>query len=120
VPFLGTLPECLRINAVTLLAEFVGTFLFLFFAFVGSQLATNAARPSTEEAMKNGGLALGKISDSTRVTLVALAFGISLMANAWAFGRISGGLFNPAVSWPLIIGSSHMQVLDAISSVVMV
>lgn len=29
---------------------------------------------------------------------IALCFGFSLMVNAWVFFRISGGLFNPAVS----------------------
>jgi aquaporin rerated protein, other eukaryote len=29
---------------------------------------------------------------------VALAFGFSLLVNAWIFFRVSGSLFNPAVS----------------------
>lgn len=29
---------------------------------------------------------------------ISLAFGFSLATNAWVFFRISGGLFNPAVS----------------------
>jgi aquaporin related protein len=29
---------------------------------------------------------------------IALVFGFSLAVNAWVFFRVSGGLFNPAVS----------------------
>lgn len=37
---------------------------------------------------------------------ISLAFGFSLTVNAWVFYRISGGLFNPAVSFALaLIGS---------------
>jgi hypothetical protein len=32
--------------------------------------------------------------------LISLSFGFSLMANVWAFYRVSGGLFNPAVGEP--------------------
>lgn len=32
------------------------------------------------------------------VLIISLAYGFSLLVNVWAFFRISGGLFNPAVS----------------------
>jgi glycerol uptake facilitator-like aquaporin len=34
----------------------------------------------------------------TTTLYIALAFGFSLLVNAWIFFRISGSLFNPAVS----------------------
>ena len=34
---------------------------------------------------------------------IALAFGFSLMVNVWVFFRISGGLFNPAISLALAL-----------------
>ena len=37
-------------------------------------------------------------SDVSRLLYISLAFGFSLAVNAWTFFRISGGLFNPAVT----------------------
>lgn len=37
---------------------------------------------------------------------IALAFGFSLTVNAWAFYRISGGLFNPAVVVGMVVAGS--------------
>jgi len=42
----------------------------------------------------------GAIGFSTIVLLyITIVFGFSLMDNVWVFFHISGGLFNPAVSW---------------------
>lgn len=67
------------------LGEFVGTFLFLFFAFAGTQVANDFA-PS-----------------AAALLYISLAFGFSLAVNAWVFFRISGGLFNPAVTLGLTL-----------------
>jgi len=34
---------------------------------------------------------------------IAFAFGMALMVTAWAFGRISGALFNPAITLSCLI-----------------
>ena len=39
----------------------------------------------------------GQSSSQTNI-FTALLYGLSLLVNVWAFYRISGGLFNPAVS----------------------
>jgi aquaporin related protein len=36
--------------------------------------------------------------NTSNLLYIALAFGFSLAVNAWIFFRVSGGLFNPAVS----------------------
>lgn len=41
---------------------------------------------------------LGAESDPAQLLYIALSFGFSLAVNAWVFFRISGGLFNPAVT----------------------
>lgn len=74
------------------MGEFVGTFLFLFFAFSATQVA-NAAT-------SNGGGSDGSITqapNTSALLYISLAFGFSLAVNAWVFFRITGGLFNPAV-----------------------
>lgn len=65
--------------------------MFLFMAFAATQVA-NAAAPATADG------SLTQTPDSSNLLFISLAFGFSLAVNAWAFFRISGGLFNPVVS----------------------
>ncbi|KAH8589057.1 aquaporin-like protein [Bisporella sp. PMI_857] len=90
LPFLGWAPATARNHFVATSAEYVGTTLFLFFAFSGTQVALLAGptQPSV----------VGAVSNPARLLYIALCFGFSLAVNAWVFFRISGGLFNPAVT----------------------
>jgi aquaporin related protein len=72
--------------------EFLGTVLFLWFAFAGTQVA---AMSSAGTGGPNGEI---NDMDPQRLLYISLSFGMSLLVVAWAFYRISGGLFNPAVS----------------------
>lgn len=92
-----TLPSTIRNNLVAALGEFVGTFLFLFFAFAGTQVAnmSSAALAASKLLTEKG---VGSPPDPPTVTFISLCFGLSLMANVWAFYRVTGGLFNPCVS----------------------
>ncbi|TVY71202.1 Aquaporin-1 [Lachnellula suecica] len=91
LPFLGWVPDTARNHFVATSAEFAGTTLFLFFAFSGTQVALLAKPASTENVV-------GSASDPSQLMFIALSFGFSLAVNAWVFFRISGGLFNPAVT----------------------
>ena len=66
-----------------LAAEFVGTFLLV---FGGCGAAVFAADPSGDRSVGIGWLG------------VALAFGLTVLVGVYAFGTISGGHFNPAVT----------------------
>ena len=79
----GYLTKVARAHFVAMSSEFVGTFLFLWFALSGTQIA-NTVQPSAGP-------------DTGQLFYIALSFGFSLTVNAWVFYRISGGLFNPAV-----------------------
>ncbi len=79
----GWLPNRIRHLFIACLGEFVGTFLFLFFAFAATQVANN--------------LLGNKSMDIETLMYISLSFGFSLAVNVWIFFRISGGLFNPAV-----------------------
>lgn len=73
--------------------------MFLFFAFAGTQVANIGSENNKQNSTT--GEATG--FDVTVLLYIALVFSFSLMVNVWIFFRISGGLFNPAVSKP----SSH-------------
>ena len=74
--------------------ELVGTVLFLWFAFAGTQVAAMSTPAGT-------------VLEPQGIVYISLSFGMSLLVVAWAFYRISGGLFNPAVSSTL---QYHMSV----------
>ena len=78
--------------------EFVGTFMFLFLAFAGTQVANT---PATTAGSQSTELPQGP--NPAQLLYIALAFGFSLAVNAWIFFRVSGGLFNPAVTFGLCL-----------------
>ena len=81
-------PSAFRQHFIAMTGEFVGTVMFLYFAFGATQVA-NVLAPGT------GG------PSTSSLLYISLAFGFSLATTAWVFYRVSGGLFNPAVSGPL-------------------
>ena len=93
VPFLGWLPDPIRNHFIAMAGEFAGTFLFLFFAFSGTQVANNETEGSKSST-------LSQAPNPAQLLYISLCFGFSLAVNAWVFFRISGGLFNPAVGSP--------------------
>ncbi|HNQ27847.1 MAG TPA: aquaporin Z [Aquaticitalea sp.] len=74
-----------------LFAEFFGTF-WLVFGGCGSAIFASQIAPSD-----NGQLGILLVG-------VALAFGLTVLTMAYAVGHISGGHFNPAVSFGLALG----------------
>lgn len=72
-------------HLVAATGEFVGTFLFLFMAYAGHMMILD---PSAASTSTPGFL---------QTLATASVYGFSLLVTAWAFYRISGGLFNPSV-----------------------
>ncbi|BDD61002.1 hypothetical protein MAP00_006086 [Monascus purpureus] len=95
------LPDTMRNNLVAVAGEFVGTFLFLFFSFAGTQVS-NTPKPAD-----------GSPPNTSNLLYSALCFGFALTANVWAFFRVTGGLFNPAVTLALFLvgGMSPLRTL---------
>lgn len=81
----------LRLYAVEVSGEFVGTFFFLLMALSAAQVA-NSDTSHAGDDVHPGGINL------TQLLYISLAFGFSLAVNVSIFARVSGGLFNPAVS----------------------
>ncbi|KAJ9004918.1 Aquaporin-1, variant 2 [Exophiala dermatitidis] len=84
---MGFLPEVHRNNLTAFISELAGTFLFLFFAFAIAQVA-HTPPPDDPSAPPN----------ILVIFFIALGFGCSVAVNVWLFYRVSGGMFNPAVS----------------------
>ncbi|GAB7333779.1 hypothetical protein MBLNU13_g05300t2 [Cladosporium sp. NU13] len=100
IPFLNQIPDGIRNHFVSTpqatTGEFVGTSLFLLLALSGAQVANTV--PSS------AGLTVADVgSNAQQLQYIALSFGFSLAVNAWVFFRISGGLFNPAVTFGMCL-----------------
>ncbi|CAD6593082.1 MAG: hypothetical protein ASARMPREDX12_006692 [Alectoria sarmentosa] len=123
LPILKYLPRHFRSHFVAMCGEFIGTFLFLFFAFSGTQVANTQTRPQTSTT-------IAQASNPAQLLYISLCFGFSLAVNAWVFFRISGGLFNPAVTLGMcLVGAlpyirgvllTVSQILGAISAAAVV
>lgn len=123
LPVLKYLPRHFRSHFVAMCGEFIGTFLFLFFAFSGTQVANTQTQPKTSTT-------IAQASNPAQLLYISLCFGFSLAVNAWVFFRISGGLFNPAVTLGMcIVGAlpyirgvllTVSQILGAISAAAVV
>lgn len=97
---LGFLPggpeNAIRKHFIAMCGEFAGTFLFLFFAFTGTQVANSQTQGTTSTTIAQG-------SNPAQLLYISLCFGFSLAVNAWVFFRVSGGLFNPAVTFGMVL-----------------
>jgi len=91
MPLLSRVPDNIRNHFIAMCGEFVGTVLFLYFALSGAQVANSIPSSGGQTVAEAG-------SNPQQLQYIALCFGFSLAVNAWVFFRISGGLFNPAVS----------------------
>jgi aquaporin related protein len=86
LPGMSWMPLTVRNHFIAFIGEFVGTFLFLFFAFAATQVANMIAIQTSSG-----------FPSASSLLYISLAFSFSLCVNVWIFFRISGGLFNPAV-----------------------
>jgi aquaporin Z len=86
-------------NTRAYLAELLGTFLFF------------AIGLSSVQAVG----ALG--ADAPKLVVIPLAFGLGLLAAIFAFGHLSGGHFNPAVTVAMVI-DGRTTVTDAVGYIV--
>lgn len=84
-----------RNHLIAMIAEFVGTLMFLFFSFAGAQIAISKPAELAAGCILTSNEAQGKSLD--QLLYISVGFGVSLAVNAWIFFRVSGGAFNPAV-----------------------
>jgi len=82
--------NCPFVDAIAAVGEFLGTFLFFCTAYIATQAAKNSAAEGTSESV-------------VLLLYISLAFALSLTANVWLFYRVSGGLFNPALTLAFVL-----------------
>ena len=81
--------------------------MFLFFAFAGTQVANIQSTAPSSSSSTSGTTSGGATGFNVSVYLyISVIFGFSLMVNVWIFFRISGGLFNPAVTFAMVLGKA--------------
>ncbi|KAF3941191.1 Aquaporin-2 [Dactylella cylindrospora] len=105
----GFMASSFKNHLVAGVAEFVGTFLFLYMGFAGANVVISLAKDPVYSQGRDGTL------NSADILYIAFSFGISLGVNVWIFYRVSGGMFNPAVRLsPYMHGSlTPMQGTEA-------
>lgn len=106
-------------EVILFICEFTGTTLFLFFAFGIATQASNRIQAGVA-ANPDGP------PDTSALQFSSLGFGFSLAVLAWVFFRVTGSLFNPALtlgltllgnlSWLSCITLSISQYLGAIAA----
>merc|ERR1711939_699539 len=89
---MGFLPDTPRNHTTAFMSELAGTFMFLFFAFAIAQVA-NTPPPTSPSSAPN----------ILAIFFIALGFGCSVAVNVWLYYRVSGGMFNPAVTLTLCL-----------------
>lgn len=105
-PYPSTSDSLLTFSAVFVatIGEFVGTTMFLFSAFAGTQVANIQSRAATDSNSTSNTTSGGATGFNVSVYLyIFVIFGFSLMVNVWIFFRISGGMFNPAVTFGMVM-----------------
>ncbi|KAH7320070.1 aquaporin-like protein [Stachybotrys elegans] len=99
LPWTQWMNSTLKNHFVATVGELIGTTMFLFFAFAGTEVAN--IRSDAGDQQTTTGEATG--FNVAVLLYVSLSFGFSLMVNVWIFFRISGGLFNPAVTIAMVL-----------------
>ncbi|PSR97446.1 aquaporin-1 [Coniella lustricola] len=117
--FFSRMNPIARGHIVAMLAEFMGTMMFLFFSYAAAQIG-NEKVDTLVPALEAPGSSLLQIS------YISAVFGFSLGVNVWIFYRVSGGMFNPAVAlglwiagafnWVRMVCVIPMQFLGAIAA----
>jgi glycerol uptake facilitator-like aquaporin len=95
-------PNRTRSELTIFAGEFIGTFMFLFLAFAGTQIATKSATINL-----NAGQDLNRVQEVSMLLYISFAFGAALAVNVCIFADVSGAMFNPAVSVHIVLPTTH-------------
>lgn len=86
--------KIIRHEGIAFLGEFIGTFSFLYMAFMVAQIISTH-RPNVKVDPE--------FVDKAALVMVAFGFGMGLMVNVFIWFRVSGGQFNPAGEFAILL-----------------
>ncbi|KAM3074812.1 Aquaporin-5 [Clarireedia jacksonii] len=92
--FFSSIPQIVRGHVVAVISELIGTTAFLFFAFSAAEVALISGNDNNGDKIDY----TTKSIKTEQLLYISFGAGISLVVTAWTFFRISGALFDPAVS----------------------
>ncbi|KAH9814425.1 aquaporin-like protein [Melampsora americana] len=93
----------LKRDVVAACIEFLGTMLFLLMGLGGIQAAAVSNQASLKAAATNTGTAVNTVASIEQLLYISTSMGLSLLAAAWTFFRVSGSVFNPNVAIALLL-----------------
>ena len=94
------------------IAELIGTFFLVFFG-TGSAVVTLLI----DDGVNHGAAGIGLLGGLGDWLAIGLAFGLTVMACIYVFGKISGAHLNPAVTIGLLI-SKNISLIDSVYYIV--
>ncbi|KAG9104418.1 Aquaporin-4 [Ceratobasidium sp. 370] len=89
--------------------EFTGTVLFLLLGLGGIQAAAFSNKASLQAAANgnagtaDGAQSVNQVASIEQLLYISVSMGLSLLVSVWFFYRVTGGVFNPAVSTALLL-----------------
>lgn len=113
----GPTSLALKNHFIAMIGEFVGTVLFLIFALGGTNVALTPTTSLTGNTAAGQDDSAVSTVNTSNLLYIALSFGFSLAVNAWIFFRVSGGLFNPAVSLGMVLVGALTPLRGALLTV---
>ncbi|WVQ97426.1 hypothetical protein IAU59_004539 [Kwoniella sp. CBS 9459] len=102
-PQQGPATLAIKNHFIAMIGEYVGTVLFMIFALGGTNVALIPTTSVTGGTTAGQDGSAASTVNTSNLLYIALSFGFSLAVNAWIFFRVSGGLFNPAVSLGMVL-----------------
>jgi len=94
------------------IAELIGTFFLVFFG-TGSAVVTLLI----DDGVDHGAAGIGLLGGLGDWLAIGLAFGLTVMACIYVFGKISGAHLNPAVTIGLLV-SKNISLIDSVYYIV--
>ena len=94
------------------IAELIGTFFLVFFG-TGSAVVTLLI----DDGVNHGAAGIGLLGGLGDWLAIGLAFGLTVMACIYLFGKISGAHLNPAVTIGLLV-SKNISLIDSVYYIV--
>ncbi len=94
------------------IAELIGTFFLVFFG-TGSAVVTLLI----DDGVNHGAAGIGLLGGLGDWLAIGLAFGLTVMACIYVFGKISGAHLNPAVTIGLLV-SKNISLIDSVYYIV--